>query len=320
MSQPDMQAPETDNAAHRVVPAPLRPDSADVIIRSCDKVDYLVHKAVLSMASTVFEDMFSIPQPEDSPKSAKGLPIIDFSEDSRTLDIILRLCYPLDFMSPINIIDRLQSLLQAAQKYVLCDVMQRLANQMQLRTTAAQAPLRIYALANSFGLEEATRTAAKQMLHLKPADIKFVPELRLISAAAYHRLLEYHEECRRIASEVVTDAKVLDSLRSSAGLNRFVVKELHGPGCQSVLVKSSTNEFRMPAYIHRYLGAIARELEATPAVPIPLYRRHLNATHREAVKCQICRQYKWSDFLDLAIVLSQQVERSISQVRLIYEP
>ncbi|KAJ7750603.1 hypothetical protein B0H16DRAFT_1318583 [Mycena metata] len=43
-------------------------ESTDAILRSSDDLDFPVHRAVLSLASPFFRDMFSIPQPESEPK------------------------------------------------------------------------------------------------------------------------------------------------------------------------------------------------------------------------------------------------------------
>ncbi|KAJ7873538.1 hypothetical protein B0H14DRAFT_2344163, partial [Mycena olivaceomarginata] len=46
---------------------------ADLILRSCDGADFRLHKAVLSLVSPVFRDMFTFPQPE----SALELSVVD---------------------------------------------------------------------------------------------------------------------------------------------------------------------------------------------------------------------------------------------------
>ena len=43
-----------------------RPD-ADVILRSCDHVDFRFHKSLLSLASPFFCNMFALPQPPSLP-------------------------------------------------------------------------------------------------------------------------------------------------------------------------------------------------------------------------------------------------------------
>ncbi|KZT05033.1 uncharacterized protein LAESUDRAFT_656693, partial [Laetiporus sulphureus 93-53] len=77
--------------------APFNKNSADVILRTADEVDFHLHKAVLMLASSVFEDMFSILQPAVSAAELDfetDLPIVPVTETSKTLDALLRLCYP----------------------------------------------------------------------------------------------------------------------------------------------------------------------------------------------------------------------------------
>ena len=68
--------------------------TADVILRSGGPkvVEFKVHRATLSIASPVFETMFSLPQPE----AGKALPVCDLSEDANTVDALLRLIYPVE--------------------------------------------------------------------------------------------------------------------------------------------------------------------------------------------------------------------------------
>lgn len=68
--------------------------TADVILRSSGPkvVEFRVHKAILSIASPVFEDMFSLPQPV----TEKALPVCDVSEDAITVEALLRLVYPVE--------------------------------------------------------------------------------------------------------------------------------------------------------------------------------------------------------------------------------
>ncbi|KAI0259116.1 hypothetical protein BC834DRAFT_802639, partial [Gloeopeniophorella convolvens] len=93
----------------------------DVILRSCDGKDSLVHRSILAASSPFFEDMFSLPNPqanvgEDSEDMQNGLPIIRMTEHSNVLDVLLSVLYP----SPLPAIGSYALVLQvlaSAQKY-----------------------------------------------------------------------------------------------------------------------------------------------------------------------------------------------------------
>ncbi|KZS99417.1 uncharacterized protein LAESUDRAFT_627614, partial [Laetiporus sulphureus 93-53] len=68
-------------------------NSADIIFRTADEVDFHLHKAVLMLASSMFEGMFSIPQPTAINAAEvdfeTDLPIVPVTETSKTLDALL---------------------------------------------------------------------------------------------------------------------------------------------------------------------------------------------------------------------------------------
>jgi hypothetical protein len=61
---------------------------ADTILRSSDKVDFLVYKVILSKTSPVFKSMFSLPQPGTDTKQDSH-PVIDVAENSKVLAALL---------------------------------------------------------------------------------------------------------------------------------------------------------------------------------------------------------------------------------------
>ena len=68
--------------------------TADIILRSGGPkaVEFRAHRAILSIASPVFETMLSLPQPGIE----KLIPVCDLSEDAKTLEVLLRLIYPVE--------------------------------------------------------------------------------------------------------------------------------------------------------------------------------------------------------------------------------
>ena len=72
---------------------PFDDTDADIILRSSDRVDFMVYKVILSKASPVFKTLFSLPQPPmDTPQGS--LPITDLAENSKVLAALLSVIYP----------------------------------------------------------------------------------------------------------------------------------------------------------------------------------------------------------------------------------
>ena len=80
---------------------------ADAVLRSSDGKDLRVHRIILSLASPVFQGMFSLPQSTESPSQ---ILTIDIPESSDILRPFLQYIYPrsppkiedIDVGSPIH--------------------------------------------------------------------------------------------------------------------------------------------------------------------------------------------------------------------------
>ncbi|KZT04154.1 uncharacterized protein LAESUDRAFT_728364 [Laetiporus sulphureus 93-53] len=181
--------------------SPFNKKSADIIIRSADWMNFHCHKAVLTLASPVFECMFHPPQPiatgvtdTDSAigvtdvDTATGLPIICVTENSTALDGLLRLCYPTQnpvLQSASEVIE----LLEAAQKYRMVEAIRHLGD--ALSEYVEKSALQVYAVACRFGMEELARKAAAKLKSQET--ITQVPEMEHMSAGALHRLFQFRK-------------------------------------------------------------------------------------------------------------------------------
>lgn len=185
----------------RIAPAPFDKTTADVILRTSDKVDFYVYKAVLFLASTFFESMFSLEQAGAAVNDEK--PILDVPEDSSTLDDLLRFCYPV-YDPSIKDLAQLSSVLQAAADYEIPVAIKTLRD--QLRTFVQAKPREVFAISCHHNLNKEARHAAsmwrrnnKQTLEdyagwdfmmTIPGGV-FVEEMKNMSAGSYFRLLRY---------------------------------------------------------------------------------------------------------------------------------
>ncbi|KAG9001405.1 hypothetical protein FRB90_011633, partial [Tulasnella sp. 427] len=99
-------------------PAPFHAEGkGDVILRSSNGVNYKVLRAILALASPVFDDMFEIPQGSNAPDSTE-VPIIDVSESSQVLHSMLKLFYPTPIVTITGYPDAF-GLIQAFDKYLI---------------------------------------------------------------------------------------------------------------------------------------------------------------------------------------------------------
>ncbi|KAI0919320.1 hypothetical protein AcV5_002272 [Taiwanofungus camphoratus] len=174
--------------------APFDKPNADVILRSSDNVDFHLHRVVLGLASDFFEDMFSLPHPlsekghDVHPET--GLPLVHVTEDSRTLDRLMRLCYPVK--DPIlEDASTVGDVLKAATKYQLEDVIAR--SRGLLSAFTSKDPLLVYAIACSLQLEPEAAAAARAYVRKDPEIPldSYIPEMDNMSAGSYYRLLRF---------------------------------------------------------------------------------------------------------------------------------
>ena len=92
-----------------IVRAPLRAGSDEF-------KDFHVHKLILSFASTIFRDTFSIPQPSRCASGDPTLDVVQISESAEVVEAFLKLIYPVD-PPVITDLRLVGSLFQLADKY-----------------------------------------------------------------------------------------------------------------------------------------------------------------------------------------------------------
>ncbi|KAG8920073.1 hypothetical protein FRC00_010521 [Tulasnella sp. 408] len=144
-----------------LVKAPFNDSSTgDCILQTPDGTQFIVHRVVLSLASPIWNDMFSIPQASEG--SSGPRPVIPVEEDPETMQALLTMVYPLP-PPQISSYDLATRLVQACDKYFI-DI-SRLDTILYkvLRTTAALEadPLGVYALAWRLGMNDEAKVASR---------------------------------------------------------------------------------------------------------------------------------------------------------------
>ncbi|KAN0130152.1 hypothetical protein V8E53_012097, partial [Lactarius tabidus] len=202
--------------------APFDRGDSDVTIRSCDRVDFLVHKAILGIASPAFEDMFTAPGP--LPHGQEHMKqIIELTENSKTLLHLLSAIYPMAPVVPDTFEDAL-SLLSACQKYQMDFIATHIRATIRAGTPqlfTAENSFRAYGIASRYQLREEALYAAQLTLERIMSFDTCGEDLRFISGADLFRLLAYRTQCTRVVQLCINDTKNDDPPLFSG---QFVVK------------------------------------------------------------------------------------------------
>jgi hypothetical protein len=147
-----------------------------------------------------------------------GLAVIAMSEDSKTLDLFLRFCYPSTLAEDpsLDSLTEVLAVLAAARKYSLDlierKVCQALANPKVLETE----PLRCFAIARNARLKHETIVAARHNLR-QPLVPALFAEINLISASELLALLTYHKKCTIAVQALMKDFQWMTAHYGSIG-------------------------------------------------------------------------------------------------------
>jgi hypothetical protein len=171
----------------------------DIILRSSDGKEFHVHRLILSLASTVFQAMFSLPQPTQPPSQ---ITTIDIPESSSTLRPFLQHLYP---QLPPRITDLAmwEALYTLADKYDAEAVTESLKGMLVPRFLES-SPLRVYALASHWGLEEVAKVASTRTLTI---DFKDFPreDAELMGGVASQQIYLLHFNRREATRTLIAN-------------------------------------------------------------------------------------------------------------------
>jgi len=289
-----------------------------VILRSSDEVDFFVLRPILSQVSVVFRDMFELPghggasENPDSDGPRRGIPLIEVTETSTTLDILLRLCYPVEAPDPSNLeLKNIRHLLEARRKYMIEAFDHTI--KVALSRIAESQPFAVFALASRYALEDAANDAAKQMLCFPENDVLDESFLKDITAEQYHRLLKYRRQC---VARATTKPQLMwfNSLSSS-----HPPSPVTSLSCRTqfhfFFVSSPPRSLWVPHWWTAYLRQAQQLLKVRPSgrtVESPdLLEHYFECTEL----CTDCREEGKTALRKFSSALAQEVEKAIAQVQ-----
>ncbi|TFK85766.1 hypothetical protein K466DRAFT_566416 [Polyporus arcularius HHB13444] len=239
----------SEEYAGKMAAAPFDRSDADFIMRTSDGVEFRVHRLILSMASSVFEGMFSIPKPS-ALLSNPNIPDISIPEDSETIDLYLRICYPLiDPEVPTLLL--LRKVVTTGFKYDAPMVVHAMKRELRQPRFMDKDPLHVFVIACLWEWEEEAKVAAENVA-LAGTMVGLFPELLdEISAGAYYRLQKLGRTRRHVI------------LRTTDSVDFFVHRTIitfASPTFFDTLVQERTmSEERNQAIEHRAVHLVSED-------------------------------------------------------------
>ncbi|KAH9000225.1 hypothetical protein EDB92DRAFT_1829942 [Lactarius akahatsu] len=192
-------SPSPEFLSPKLAKAPFDDPGADLILRSSDGVNFRVFKVILSLASSVFADMFTLPSPPASRSSSDEPSMVALPEDAETLDLALRHCYPIRSPVVAELRDA-RILLEFARKYQV-DLFEPSLTRF-LTDTIERDPVGVYALAAAYECWDIAGKALRLSLTL-PVNLLQSPELRYSTMEQHQALFHYHILCGKAASAIL---------------------------------------------------------------------------------------------------------------------
>jgi hypothetical protein len=185
---PDTARPDIVGELSRPASSPFNRKDADLILRTCDQVDFYVHKPILCIASSGFEELINRPALPTQITESDGIPVIPVPEHSSIMDSLMRFCYPIK-RPALSTLTEVRDVLDSATSYDVTLAIGALQN--KLLTYAEEFGLQVYCIACRNNLEEVARAAAEFAVR-EPFWETYVPEIESITAGAYWKLLAYY--------------------------------------------------------------------------------------------------------------------------------
>ncbi|KAH9058175.1 hypothetical protein EDB87DRAFT_1685494 [Lactarius vividus] len=169
----------------------------DVILRSSDGASFRVHRLVLTTASPFFDDLFSLPQPDED-ETIDGIHVVRLSEDKEVLRSLITLLYPIPSVLPDSY-NTVLDLLTASQKYDMAAVQSSIRAEVSRKSypsLSGAETFRMYAIASSKGLIPEVENFARLTLD-HPMTFEYIgDELRLFNGWALRDLVRFRKRCR----------------------------------------------------------------------------------------------------------------------------
>jgi hypothetical protein len=287
---------------------PFDVQHADIILRSTDNVDFKTFKCLLSFASPFFEAMFSLPQHSSNDEIKDGLPVVQVPECSEALRTLLLFCHP-GCAPVLPDLRQFPTILGPAIKYDMQGVVARIRSMLIAPQFIEKEPLRVFAIATRFNLDDEAILAAKQTLNFPFFPRKYELELEDITAGALHRLQTYHYRCGKAAKAVANSfAWIL--------LDNFLQFGIDCWECndgETVTVAAAAQLSARRWWIE-YMNDASNALGERPCGATVKRTDIVGTALKKASQCPNCRERAFVELKEFAEAFATEVESAVSTV------
>ncbi|KAI6149877.1 hypothetical protein BKA82DRAFT_997791 [Pisolithus tinctorius] len=299
---------------------------ADVILRSSDGVDFRVFKLFLSLASPFFETLFDLPQPSEETSTdvviRDGLPVVPVSEDGRTLNSLLRFCYPCTLAEDPKLEDfrEVVDVLEAVKKYSLDGIERTVCKSLFNPQILEVNSLRCFAIACRSRMQDECVLAAKYTLR-EPLVPGWFQEIELITSTELLSLLTYHRRCSDALLTLKDDLTWITNEYQHWNAIPWVIARVSGSGhcgCPRSSVERNVfgSEYPTAQWWEDFMDSTFLDLRDKPCAET-IKSNVEKAIHTVRQRnCRHCAPVVPAGMRDFGIVLTNKIEELISQVSL----
>jgi len=291
---------------------------ADISLRSSDGVNFRVFKAILSIASPVFADMFKIPTPTRHGASPNdGVPqVFPVSERSGDLDFSLRHLYPIRFTNKVAVISlsSVGALAEFSRKYRIDGLTKTITRYLTDRVQ--HDPVDVYAIALTYGYKDIAAKAARSCLNFPFSRLHSLC-MQHIAVGLHVELLKYHVACGEAASAVASERDWLSSLSQDSLFISIGSKT--EPQCSACTTQDFTDQtynpygrIYGPLCLWNYLHRATLVLACHPTAEVVTMKRFV----LQSKDCSLCADDMRRRMLELSVVFEREIKKAVERVPL----
>ncbi|KAF9240589.1 hypothetical protein BU15DRAFT_73818, partial [Melanogaster broomeanus] len=245
-----------------------------------------------------------------------GLAVIPVSEDSKTLDTLLRFCYPCTLAEDPNLeqLKDVTDVLEAAKKYSIGAIERKVAQALSNPKILEVDPLRCFAIAHHGQLRDETLLAAKYTLR-QPLIPSWFEEIELLSATDLLALLTYHQKCGTAVYALKTDMSGREDVWSWLTDRQNTPCECpNSPVCTYNMFGTPVNQ--RPQWWDDFMEETFRVLRDKPCEATIQACAEQTVQSVRAKNCAACSPRVGEGMRQFSALFAQKVEGVVSQVEL----